>query len=249
MKFYNVYTLDIFSRSTYIFISFIFCWIIFFYYRETLFLLEVLPFVVSTVQKRFIATHLIHLFNTTWFLCTILSFIFIFPLVIKTFELFFSSSWYNYQKNFYNNLLTILTKIFLIFNIFNQLFLLPCLISFFLYWEILDEYSLLKVEAEIALFFYIKWVFTFKFLFSFLTTLLIFFITSLFFLFSSKNLYFILVIYKKNIIFVIIFVIMFLVPPDFLLQILLTFLVVLSVELFLFFTCIKIFFVTKNQLS
>ncbi len=246
MKFYNIYILDIFFRSIYVLISFCLCWIIFFHYRETLFLLEVLPIIMFLTQKRLIATQLIHLFNIIWFLCTILSFIFIFPLVIYIINYFFSSSWYKYQLNLYTNILVKFSQIFSIIYVFNQLFLLPQLVAFLLYWEILDDYSLIKVEAEIALFFYIKWAFNFKFLFSFLVALLFLLIYSFFYFLFPKKLYFMLTNQKKIFIFCFIILFMFLIPPDFLIQIILSFSVLLTIEFFLFFICIKVYFNIKN---
>lgn len=242
---YHIYVMDIILRSTYILVSFLFSWGIFFHFIETIFLFEVLPIVTFLLQKRFIVTQLTQLFNTIWFICTILGFTFTFPLFVYHIGLFFGSGWYIYQIRLYKLVLNSFYQIFLITYLFNHLFLIPCIIKFFLYWEILDEYSLLRIEAEISISFYIEWIFIFKFLISFLLSTTILFIITLLYFLRIKYLYSIVLSQKNFFVFIGLFILMFLTPPDFLVQLLLIVISFGFFELFLFFTCIKLLFSVK----
>jgi hypothetical protein len=246
MRPYNIYIWDFFFYNGYVLFSFLSCWIIFFYNREIIFLFEVMPVVSTLIQKRFIATQLTQIFNTTWFLCTLLSFMFNFPLFIYNINLFFIPSWYTYQIRFYRILLTIFITIFFLIYYFCQLVVLPHIIFFFLYWEILNEYSLLKIEAEISLFFYIKWIFILKFFISFFISVFFHFSIFLFYILNNKNLYFLLQHQKKKLLFSLTCITFLIVPPDFLLQLLIVLLLFLLIECFLFFVCIKLFFNSKK---
>lgn len=249
MRPYSIYISDIVLRTTYLLISFSVCWIIFFHFTEIVFLFEVFPIVCYLNQKRFIITQLTQLFSTVWLFCTILSSLFVFPLVVYHIKYFFASGWYKYQTRLYNYTLNSFKFFFPIVYFFTHLVLTPHLVSFFLYWEIIDQYSLLRIEAEISLFFYMVWIFTFKFLVSFILTNL-FTATLLFYCFIRNNyLYFILLAYKKITLFVSLVLLLLLLPPDFLLQVILALLLYFLIEFFLIFICIRLFFYIKTLSS
>ena len=242
---YNIYILDFSLRVMYLLFSYLFCSVIFFQYNETIILFETTSVIFTLDQKRFIATQLTQIFNTVWFLCTALSFIFIFPLTTYNIKLFFASGWYKYQVHFYNQIFITFTIFFYLNHFFCQLVLIPQLASFFLYWEIIDEYSLLKVEAEISLLFYIKWAFALKFLIAFVWSLGYTVIVLLIYFLDSKRLYSSVLTQKRKTLFVLLTLFTFLVPPDFSVQILATLSLFLTTECFSFFLCLKLLF--KNS--
>lgn len=247
MRPYTLYILDFLVCNIYILFSFTFCWIIFFYNKDLIFLFEVWPVVSVLPQKRFIATQLTNLFNITWILCTSLSSLFVFPLFTYNVYLFFISSWYKYQIKFYKVSLVIFTKTFYIVYYFFQLVFLPYIITFFLLWEILNDYSLLKIEAEISLFFYVKWIFTLKLCITFFISLLFYLITFLFFTYNSLHLYVLIKNQKKKFWFTLICISLFFIPPDILTQLILTLVIFLLIECFFLFSCLKLFFNIKKQ--
>ena len=242
---YNIYILDFFLRVMYLLFSFLLCFVIFFQHSETIVIFETSSIIFMLDQKRFIATQLPQIFNTVWFLCTALSFIFIFPLMTYNIKLFCSSGWYKYQVHFYSQILTMFTIFFYLNHFFCQLVLIPQLVSFFLYWEIIDEYSLLKVEAEISLLFYVKWVFTLKFLIAFVWSLGYIVIVLLIYLLDSKRLYGSVLTQKRKTLFVSLTLLTLLIPPDFSAQVLVTLSLFLMMECFLYFLCLKLLF--KNS--
>ena len=244
MRFFSIYTLDFFIRLVYVLISYLLCWIIFFNYIEILFLFEVYPLLSVFSTKRFILTHITQLFNTIWFFSLTLSVIFIYPLFVYQSKCFLISGWYYYQIKLYSNLLNRVPFLFVLIYAIIHFYLIPNLLSFFLYWEVSDEYSLLRIEAEISLYLYILWLSTFKFILTFI--LVTFIKISIVFIYVNNvnYIYLYLLKFKKIFIFIIICLLFVLTPPEFLTQILITFYIYLSVESLFFHSCIK--YLIKN---
>lgn len=224
--------------------SYFLCWIIFFNHIEILFLFETYPLLHVLTTKRFILTQVTQLFNTIWFFSSTISTIFIYPLYIYIFQYFLTSSWYYYQIKLYKTLTVKNLVLFSIVHFLIQFFLLPNILNFFLYWEISDEYSLLRVEAEISLYFYILWLATFKFALVTILIMLTKILTLSLYVASINLIYFYLLKFKKLFLFSIVLCLCLLIPPDLLTQILLTFLIYIFVELFFFYICIK--YLIKN---
>jgi len=244
MRPFSAYTLDFFICLLYILFSFLLCLIIFFNYIEILFLFEVYPLLIILPTKRFILTQITQLFNSIWFFSLILSSFFIYPLAAYELKYFFNSGWYNYQIKLCKNLFIINLIFFIISFFIISFFIIPMSIHFFLYWEILDDYSLLRIEAEISLYFYIVWLTTFKFTVTFVLLYYIKLLIIIFYVTKIKFIYFYSLKYKKIVTFTIICLLFILVPPEFIVQMLIVLLTFIFVELFFFFICIK--YLIKN---
>ena len=245
MKPYNIYTLDITIRIIYLLISFIFCTFIFFQFIEVILLFEVSPVIFYTMSKRFIVTQITQLFTTVWFFCTTLSFIFIFPLTVYHIKCFFVSSWYYYQVQLYVKISIQFLAVFFLIYTLSHLYLVSYLIDFFLYWEVDDEYSLLRIEAEISLFLYVLWLFLIKFSISLIFTLVTIISFLCYSLIYIKYLYLFMLLKKKIFIFIITFLVILLIPPDFLIQLIVTAFIFCLIEFFLFAICFKLFYIFK----
>lgn len=244
MKPFNIYVLDFFVCLMYIVFSYFFCLIIFFHYIEILFLFEVYPLLFLLSTKRFILTQVTHLFNAIWFFSLTMSTILVYPLFVHQFKQFLSSGWYKYQIKLYNNLTNKSSFLFVIIYLSIHFFLIPNILNFFLYWEVSDEYSLLRIEAEISLYFYILWLTAFKFTFSVMLIILIKTFTFTFYVTSTNFTYFYLLRFKKIFIFIVISFLFLLTPSEFITQILTIFCVYLFVEFLFFYICIK--YLIKN---
>jgi len=239
-----MYTLDFFIHLVYVLIGYLLCWIIFFNYIEILFLFEVYPLLSVFSTKRFILTHITQLFNTIWFFSLTLSFIFIYPLFVYQLKHFLISGWYYYQIKLYNNLSNKIPFLFVLIYAIIHFYIIPNLLSFFLYWEVSDEYSLLRIEAEISLYLYILWLSTFKFILTFILITVIKISTFFIYVNNVNCMYFYLLKFKKIFIFTAICLLFVFIPPEFLTQILITLYIYLFVEFFFFYSCIK--YLIKN---
>lgn len=248
MKPYNIYFLNLIFHIIYVILSFFICWTIFLNYIEVLFLFEVLPVLSFLIQKRFISTYLTQLFNLVLSFSTVLSLLFIFPLICYYIKSFFITSWYKYQIHLFSLGTKSFFNFFLTFYILIHFSLIFYLTSFFLYWEILDEYSLLRVETELVLALYISWIFTFKFFLSLLFGLIGFLFSLIFYFTCIYSLYFIILVYKKLFIFLILLILFFFLPPDFFSQFFLTFFLCCFVEFLFLISCIKLFILLKNKI-
>lgn len=244
MKFFNIYVLDLFICLIYTLVSYLLCWIVFFNYIEILFLFEVYPLLYVLSTKRFILTQVTQLFNSIWFFSLVMSTIFTYPLLTYQFKYFLSSSWYSYQIRLYSNLTKKNEFLFVIIYLSIHFFLIPNILIFFLYWEVSDEYSLLRIEAEISFYYYLLWLTTFKLTLIIILIILIKIFMLIFYIIDVNLSYFYLLKFKKIFIFSIICFLFLLTPPEFISQIFITFCVSLFVELFFFHTCIK--YLIKN---
>lgn len=241
MKIYQIYFLELNFRLFYIFISYLLCFIIFFLNVDNAFLFETNSLLSVLTTKRLILTKISQLFNTIWFLCNSFSFSFIFPLIFYHILLFLQSGWYWYQIKLYCNLNFYWTNVFVFFYILCHIIVISNLIIFFLYWEIKDVSSLLRIEAEISLFYYVLWSFNFKFFFSYLMSNFFFCVNIILKLFNIFSLYRLFLKSKKLINYCIICSLFILFPPDFFIQILIIMISYLIFEFFFFIICIKIY--------
>ena len=241
MRPYNIYILDFFLRIFYILISYLFCWIIFFNNIEILFLFEVFPFVSILSNKRFILVQVTQLINTIWFFCIFLCSVWIMPLIYYNIQYFFISSWYNYQLKVYYIFSWYFIFIFFCLFFFNHFIVVLNLLKFFFYCEIIDEYSLLKIEAEISLISYITWICMFKFITSFFVSIIFVVMHFVFCAIDIIYLYTPILIYKQILSFIIICICFFFIPPDFFLQLFLTVLIFISIEFSFFLACVKLY--------
>ena len=241
MKPYNVYFIDFVFRLIYIFFSFLLCFILFFNHINTVFLFETFPLLFILSKKRFILTQITQLFNILWFYCNFLSFLFTFPLIIYYVNLFFNSSWYHYQITLYKLLTNLTFFIFVSFYFLTHITIIPNVLEFLLYWEIVDEYSLLKIEAEISLFFYIIWSLRFKFVLAFVLSNLFFLLLLTFSILKTLQLYILIQKFKKILIFIVLCFLFFLIPPDFWIQLILTLISYILIEFLFLLICINFY--------
>jgi len=249
MKPYNIYVKDFIVRCLYFLFSYTLCLFIFFYKMEDLFLLEVHPLVKLT-NKRFIVTTLTDFIDVVWFLSVYMSNFFLYPLFFYHSISFFCNSWYNYQLKFYKKLLGISFLVFFIcFFIIHYTFL-PLLFNFFLYWEIKEDSSLLRIETETTLVSYVTWTLNFKSIFC---SFLIFFILSsiIFFNFATNKRIYNFVKYNKNTLtFSFILLLFLLTPPDFSMQLLIVISSFFINDILFFFACTKFYksnYILKNN--
>ena len=241
MKPYNIYLSDFGFRLMYCFFSYLVCWGLLFTNSDLILLFEVTPLIYISGTKRLILTQITQLFNAIWFYSMFLSSIFIFPLVIYHIKSFNTSGWYNYQLKFYKISLGLWFLSFIIFYLICHYIIIPNILSFFLFWEITDENSLLRIEAEISLFYYIIWSLVLKFTFTWFLSSVFLLSAILFPFLSINNLYKLFLRYKKLGFFFFISFLFFLLPPDFIIQILLIVIVYFFVELFFLLVCIKFY--------
>ena len=246
MNTYRIYLLDIFFRTNYVLFSFSCCCVIFFCFVESLFLFESLPITHSLSHKRFIVTEVVHLFKIVWLFVITLSFLFLFPLVTHHLKYFFKSAWHFPQIKFYGDSLKLFNVIFILIYFSAHSYLLPEILKFFFCWEVVDEFSLLRVEPELSLLLYVIWTFSTKFLVSSCATSLCIFIFWISRSQPTRVLYYTALCWRKLIMFVMLLILFTAIPPDLFNQCLLTGLVFTFVETFFFFLCQKLFIKIKK---
>ncbi len=239
MKLYQVYFLEFSFRLFYILISYFICLIIFFLNIDTIFLFETNSLLTILTTKRLILTKISQLFNTIWFLCNSFSFSFLFPLIFYHILYFFKSGWYKYQVRILKTFYFFYINIFLVLYFFSHIIIITSLINFFLYWEIKEISSLLRIEAEISLFYYILWNFHLKFFFSYCLINFLFLIYLTLKFFNIFILYKLFLKLKKLIMYLFICNLFILIPPDFFFQILIVIISYFLFELFFLIICIK----------
>ena len=221
--------------------SYFFCLVLIFNHINVIFLLETFPFLSILLSKQFIFTQVNQVFNLIWFCSFFWSSIFVFPLVSYHLKCFFSSSWYKYQLKFYINLVNFFVLLFLSFYFVTHFILIPKLLFFLLQWDVINKNSLVLVEAEISLFFYVIWSTNLKLLFSFVFSFFILILWIIFHFLSINSLYELIRTHKKLILFKILCLCFFLIPPDFTFQLFLTVILYLKMELLLLIICIKLY--------
>ena len=241
MKPYTIYFSDFTFRIFYSVISYIICGILIFENINTIFLFETESLLSILVGKRLILTQISELFNTIWFVCISLSSLMVFPLIFYHIKLFVYSSWVVTQLRFFIKIFQLWITVFICFYLFSHTFIILKIISFFLYWEITDLTSLLRVEAEISLFNFIRWNFTLKFVLSFLFSFILIFFKILSTFLKITNLYFFILKNKKVLNFILICNFFLFTAPDFFFQL---FLIILSwsfIDFFILLTCTKLY--------
>ena len=247
MKPYSIYFLDFSYRLAYILVSYVICLILIFNNIKVLFLFETYPLLDFLSNQRLILTQITQVFTTVWFLSVSFSTIFVFPLIIYHIKSFMVSSWYSYQLNLYLDLVSSLVSSFILFWIITYLFIIPTMIKFFLYWEITDSYSLLRIEAEIALFYYVIWSTIFKCTISLILTI-IYLSAKFFFNFLPLTLlYKIVKSFKKVGLFSFVCLIFIFIPPDFILQFIVIIISYFLSESLFLLICIRIYIKIFNN--
>lgn len=246
MKPYNIYLIDFSLKFFYNLISYVFCLSIIFFHINTIFLFETIPLLENLVIKRLILTKITQLFNSIWFTSIFWSFFFTFPLTFYYIKVFFISGWYNYQLKFFIKSFFIFLLTFFILYFLNQIILIPAIISFFLYWEVTDLNSLLRIEAEISIFYYVLWSLTFKFNFTFILTNILYFFWLIFKFISIKKLYNLIYQYKKIFVFLFLCFFFIVIPPDFIIQFLATIFFYIFFDFIFLWICIKLYVKLKT---
>lgn len=241
MKPYSVYFFDFFFKLLYFIISFTSLFILFFNNIHLYFLFEILPFMSIFYYKRFIITHITHLFNSIWTFAFFYSWVFIFPLCSHQIFLFFKPGWYYYQKFIYKFFSTWIYCWFVVFFVCFHFIIVPILLNFFLYWELTDHYSLLRIESEIDFFYYILWIIIFKCSFSTILSYFILCMMQTFFFLRIIKIYIYLKNYLNLLIFIIITFLYLLIPPDFLLQLFLVVFIYTIIKFFYFLICLTLY--------
>nr|YP_010199857.1 Sec-independent protein translocase component TatC [Crassiphycus usneoides]UAD89865.1 Sec-independent protein translocase component TatC [Crassiphycus usneoides] len=232
------YSLELFFRLLYIFISFFLCVILASLNTYYLILFEVYPFILYELKK-FIVTNIMDLFDVIWFMIISKSFFFVFP--YWTFQLykFSSSSWYKYQLKFFKKsyyfsfLLTFFSLGFLHFS------LLPLILYFLTKWEI-KKGDLFSVFVEFRIISYIKWVLTFRYFVGSLIFVIFLLTLHLWFLIKINRIYFLIKYYRKSFIFGILCILFLVTPPDSFLQVFFLILIFLIFETVFLFVCYKL---------
>nr|WDA66145.1 preprotein translocase subunit SecY [Lithothamnion corallioides] len=240
MKPYNIYFYELVIRSLYIFFSYCICLVILFLNIEILFLFEIYPF-MNITNNRFISTRLTDFVDVVWTLSAFMSTLFVLPLFVYHINSFFYNSWYTYQINFFKKLIRISIISFLItyFIIHNNL--LSSIFTFFLYWEITEESSLLRIEAETTILSYMNWILFFKSLFSFLFSLGLFNLLILLNFIKIKYIHKYFKLYKNIFIYLFIFLSFLITPPDLFLQLFIILFNLILFNLILFILCIQFY--------
>lgn len=240
MKPYSFYGFELVTRVFYIFFSYCFCLIMIFLNIDTFLLFEIYPF-ITVKSSRFISTCITDFTDVIWTLSVFISIIFTLPLFVYHINSFFCTSWYVYQINFYKKLVWISLMFFLIVYFIAHNNFLPHVFNFFLYWEITEETSLLRIEAETTILPYIKWVLFLKSTFSFLISLGFFIFYIFLYFFRIKYIYYFFKFNKNVFIYLFIFLSFLITPPDFFIQLLLIFFNLLFFNLLFLVLCIKFY--------
>jgi len=163
---------------------------------------------------------------------------------MQQFRCFLSPGWYKFQIKLYDSLTAKNLFLFILFYFLIHLYLIPNVLNFFLYWEISDEYSLLRIEAEISFYLYVLWLITFKLTLTVISIIFIKLFIFGFYIININLIYFSSKKFRKIFTFSSISFLFLLTPPEVITQILLTFFIYLLVELFYFYICIK--YLIKN---
>ena len=241
MKLYYIYVSDLFFKLIYCLISFLFTFIICFTNINNFFLFEIMPFLKIFYYKRFIITQINQLFNVVWTLSFFYGSIFIYPLVILKYLIYFKSSWFSGQKNLYKFFLYFSFINYIIFFFFCHLNIVPFILNFFLSWELIDKSYLLRIETEISFYYYLFWLISLKNSLSLVMVCMCNFFLAIFSLKKILFLHYFFRHYKNSLGFVIITLIYFLIPPDFIIQFLLFLFIYFIIELFFLFFCILLY--------
>jgi len=244
MKACSSYTLDFFISLVYVLFGYLFCWLVCFNNIETIFLFEVYPLLSILPKKRFILTQITQLFNIIWYFSIIIAAIISYPLAVFKLKSFLTSGYYAYQIKLYNNFIIKNLVMASFIYILIHFHLIPNLISFFLYWEISNDYSLLRIEAEISLYFYLLWSTSFKFILTFTFIVLNKMLTIFTYIFNVSHFYIYFLKLKKVFIFNLVCLFFLLTPPELVIQILIICCTYVIIESFFFCVCMK--YLIKN---
>lgn len=233
------YIKEIFYRSFYTAISIFILFIAIINFIDCFLIIGICPF-FKLLHLKFIITHITQIFDSVIQLSIFLTSIFNLPFLTYNIISFLSSSLYQ------NQLETIKYYFFLIiffwfFSFFiTYSIIIYILINFFLFSELVQEILLLYVDVKLQLQTYILWVIcvfnSVSFTFSILL-LLIFFITVFV---SPIQLFTFFILFKKYIVFLFMILNTLILPLDFLLQMFVSFLFFLFIEILFLFSCFLI---------
>nr|YP_009511812.1 Sec-independent protein translocase component TatC [Gracilaria ferox]AXI97689.1 Sec-independent protein translocase component TatC [Gracilaria ferox]UAD89640.1 Sec-independent protein translocase component TatC [Gracilaria ferox] len=232
------YSLELFFRLIYVFISFLLCVFIASMNIYYLVFFEVYPFIVYELKK-FIVTNVMDLFDVLWLLVISKSFFFVFPYWIFQLFKFNSPSWYLYQIRFFYKSFYFSFWMVLIYLFFVHFSLLPFILSMLTKWEI-DNTNLFDIFVEFRIISYIRWVLAFRYFIGTFSFFILLLILHLWFLIKTKRIYFLIKYYRKLFIFGILCMLFLLIPPDNFLQIFCIGSIFLTFELVFLFICYKL---------
>ena len=233
------YTLELFYRFFYTFISFILCCVILYPNIQTLLLVETYPF-LKLSEKKFIATHVTDLFECIWLLIISTSLLTTFPLFFFHLIQFSRTSWYDYQLYLAKQLLIFPIIIYLLFLFLCYLSLFPLILTFLEQWELKKVASILSIKVEFRILSYLNWILITRYLSGFFTFLFFTFLIKSIFLFNSKSFYNSIRIFRNQFSFTTILIFFFFTPPDIHLQFLIILFTFIFYELIFFLSCYKI---------
>jgi len=225
-------------RFFYISLSFLGCLIVSFINIESILFFETYPFLKFS-DKKFIVTSTTELFQVVWTLVTSISLISIAPFFYYQLNLFTKSSWYAYQSFLFSKIgLFAFIGYFLTFILcYNVIF--PLVIDFLIQWKMQSKYSILSIDIELRILYYIHWVLTLRFFICLLIYYFVIIFIKVVFLQSFNKLYVIMKSYRKQMIFFTILIFFFLLPPDYFLQFFIIIFIIFFYESIFFFLCYK----------
>nr|YP_009295541.1 SecY-independent transporter protein [Mastocarpus papillatus]AOL58025.1 SecY-independent transporter protein [Mastocarpus papillatus] len=232
------YSIELLYRLSYIVISFIFCIIITFLNVQTLLLVETYPF-LQFLSKKFIVTGTTDLIDVVWVLVFSTSLLSSFPLFFYQLIQFSKNSWYIYQISFSLKLLISSLTVYLVSLVFCYTTFLPVVLEFLAQWETKQTGSILNIKIEFRILSYIRWILSFRYVFSFSILTVFLWVTFIYLLLNPIIAYRTVKSRRKLFVFLTIFSFFLLIPPNVFLQFFIISNAFIFYEVLFFFFCYK----------
>nr|YP_009515583.1 Sec-independent protein translocase [Kumanoa mahlacensis]AVK39526.1 Sec-independent protein translocase [Kumanoa mahlacensis]UEQ11868.1 Sec-independent protein translocase [Kumanoa mahlacensis] len=225
-------------RIFYCILSLLTSFFITFHSVELIFLYEAYPF-IKFIHKKFIATHVMELFNSAFQISFFIVYINIFPLIFYHILSFFSNSWFIYQVYLFKIYFYLYYFIILAAFIFTNSNFLPRTFEFFTQWELRQENSLLQLKMDARIYSYLTWIMEIHNFINFFLFFLIvlFFVITLYT--SPIQSYKFVKDFKKQVWFTLIVITFIFSTGDVFTQIILILLNILLAEVLFFVTCFR----------
>lgn len=228
-----IYWKEIKWKFFYLSWSFSLSFIILFKHLDTFLLVQTFP-LIHIIPKRFICIHLTELFILIFYLLFYILLLLFFAFFNQQVLFFFSSSWTFKQSFIFARVNTLFYIFFNICYLSIHFIFIPSIIYFFFKWEIVDKYSLLRIEIESRIWDYFSWISSINFTITTFIIFYLFFIINLIFFSGFWALYRFFLYYKFQLIFSYFFFFSFFLTFDVVLQLIFLCLLVFFYEFLIF---------------
>nr|YP_009317644.1 SecY-independent transporter protein [Pterocladiella musciformis]AOX49096.1 SecY-independent transporter protein [Pterocladiella musciformis] len=236
----SFYSVELLWKLNYFLFSSLSLFIIAWYRMNSIILIEIFPFLVF--KKKFITTEITNLFELFWLNSISITLLFTLPFLIFQLIYFFKSSWHNYQfifiKYFFQWILIICS--IMIFFIYYKI--LPNVLFFFVKLE--DSFNwnntALVFETQLNILFYTAWIIELHYFINFWSLVLFCYFYNMFLITNLASNYKFIKIYRRYILFSFILFSFIILPPEFILQLIMFCLSYLIADFVFLFFCFKL---------